>query len=309
MTADPDTPDVTLSALAEAYWQSILDARPLTSTLVGEPGRDDRMPDESEAGIAATRARAAGLLRDLQALDAAALSAADRVTHAALHEALVGDLAILDTGLVDWTVDPLEGIPVMLVTVVDYQRCTTPAEGGQLLARWRAMGPYVDTNTANLRAEHRRRQDRRARAGRADHRHPADAACPARHDMAADGARGTCRGTRRVDRGRPVALPGVARRGRGDRRPSGAGAAACDAGRNGAPRHAWGRPAGPRPGPGRRGGVHAGDPSSHVPRDQGDGPPRDGARGDRPDRRRARRARRAGAGDAVADGDPGPAAS
>ena len=151
MTADPHTPDVTLSALAEAYWQSILDARPLTSTLVGEPGRDDRMPDESEAGIAATRARAAGLLGDLQALDAAALSAADRVTHAALHEALVGDLAILDTGLVDWTVDPLEGIPVMLVTVVDYQRCTTPAEGGQLLARWRAMGPYVDTNTANLR--------------------------------------------------------------------------------------------------------------------------------------------------------------
>jgi uncharacterized protein (DUF885 family) len=39
----------------------------------------------------------------------------------------------------------------MLLTVADYQRCVTPADGALLLARWRAMGPYVDTHAANLR--------------------------------------------------------------------------------------------------------------------------------------------------------------
>jgi uncharacterized protein (DUF885 family) len=151
VTAATHPAGVALAALAEAYWQSVLDAHPLTATQIGEPGRDERMPDESEAGIATTRARAAGLLADLEALDAEGLAADDRITHAALHEALVGDLARLDTGLVDWTVDPLEGIPVMLLTVADYQRCPTPADGDRLLARWHAMGPAVDTHASNLR--------------------------------------------------------------------------------------------------------------------------------------------------------------
>ena len=150
MTAPSHTPDVTLAALADDYWQAALDARPLAATAIGEPGRDDRMPDESEPGIAATRARAARLLADLEAIDASHLAADDRITRAALHEALIGDLALIDSRLTDWTVDPLEGIPVILLTVADYQRCETPAAGDQLVARFRAMGPYVDTHVATL---------------------------------------------------------------------------------------------------------------------------------------------------------------
>ncbi len=84
-------------------------------------------------------------------LDDAGLDAADRVTRSALRESLRGDLSRVRTGLDDWSVDPLEGPQVEFENVEAYQPVATPEQGAAMVARWRAMGPYVDATIDNLR--------------------------------------------------------------------------------------------------------------------------------------------------------------
>lgn len=137
--------------LADAYWAAWCDAWPTGATAVGERGRDDRLPDPTPAGRAAVAARLADLLAGVDAVDPGALDARTRVTRSALREQLAGDLALLGTGHLDWTVDPLEGVPVELLNIPDFQRLETPADGAAVLARWAAMGPYADATAATLR--------------------------------------------------------------------------------------------------------------------------------------------------------------
>jgi len=151
MTEAETQPAAALSTLASDYWEAALDADPLLATSVGDRRRDDRMPDATPAGIAATRARAATLLARLDEVDAAALGHADRITASALRESLVGDIAVLDADIGAWNVDSLEGVPAGLILVPDYQRVDTPASGRAMVARWHAMATYVDGHVANLR--------------------------------------------------------------------------------------------------------------------------------------------------------------
>lgn len=144
--------DPSLASLAGAYWQAYLEANPLFASAVGEVGHDDRLPDHSPEGRAATRAGLARLVDRLDALDRdRAWAAGDAVTLSALRASIRADLADLDTGLRDWNVDPLEGVPAELLLVPDYQRLSQPADGRAMVDRWRAMGPWTDRHLASLR--------------------------------------------------------------------------------------------------------------------------------------------------------------
>ena len=149
-----------LGAFAAAYWEAFLETNPLFATALGDARYDDRLPDLSPAGIAAARARYAGLLANVDALDAldapdapdaSALGDDDRVTRDALLEALAGDLALLDANLVEWNVDPLDGVPVDFLNIPAYQRLETPDDGRRMVARWRAMAACTDQHLASLR--------------------------------------------------------------------------------------------------------------------------------------------------------------
>ncbi|MCJ7710179.1 MAG: DUF885 domain-containing protein, partial [Chloroflexi bacterium] len=140
-----------VGTVAAAYWETFLETNPLFATSLGEARFDDRLPDRSAAGIAAVRTRYAGLIGDAEALDGGAFGDEDRVTHDALREAVAADLANLDAGLAEWNVDPLDGVPVDLLNVPDYQRLETPADGSHMVARWRGMAVYTDDHLASLR--------------------------------------------------------------------------------------------------------------------------------------------------------------
>lgn len=142
---------VRLDALADAYWETFLEAHPLFATSLGDARYDDRLSDPSPAGLAAARATCAGLLVDVEALDREALGNEERVTHDELRESLSAAIAELDAGLVEWNVDPLEGVPVDFLNVPDYQRLETPADGRHMVERWRAMASYTDAHVASLR--------------------------------------------------------------------------------------------------------------------------------------------------------------
>ncbi len=68
-----------------------------------------------------------------------------------LLDVLDGMLAVLDCGFDDWVVDPLDGPQVAFQNIPSLQRVDTPAQARAMVQRWCAMGPYLDTHSANLR--------------------------------------------------------------------------------------------------------------------------------------------------------------
>ena len=68
-----------------------------------------------------------------------------------LRESIASDIAVLDTGLVDWNVDPIDGVPAMLLQLPDYQRVEGPDDGRRMVDRWRAMAVHIDQHLDNLR--------------------------------------------------------------------------------------------------------------------------------------------------------------
>ena len=148
---EPLTGSPALEELSTAYWETYLEVSPLFATALGDSRYDDRMPDTTPAGTAEARGRFEALLVQVEALDAAALSPEDRITHSALRESLAADIAERRTGLLGWNVDPIDGVPAELLAVPDYQPLETPDDGERMVARWRAMARHTDAHLETLR--------------------------------------------------------------------------------------------------------------------------------------------------------------
>jgi uncharacterized protein (DUF885 family) len=149
-----------LDALADEAWSLYLEANPLfaTATGVGDGAYDGALLPATPADRVSVLARYEAIAASLDALpdprgehdgaDAAAAAAIDR---SALRETVAFETALLRSGLIDWNVDALDGIPVQLLQAGDFQPATTPADGARLLERWRAMPAYTDAHAATLR--------------------------------------------------------------------------------------------------------------------------------------------------------------
>jgi len=148
---DRPTDPRALGDLAADYWLAVLETDPLLATQIGDHRFADRLADGTAEGIAMIRAGRETLLAQTAAIDPGACDPEARITLSVLREALVSDLAGLDTGLRDWNVDVLDGIPTMFLDVPDYQRLETPADGSDMVARWRAMAGATDVHAATLR--------------------------------------------------------------------------------------------------------------------------------------------------------------
>ncbi len=145
-----------IDGLAATYWDTFLESNPLFATTLGDARFDGRLPDPTPKGQAAARARYAAILAEAEALDAggpvqAENGPGDAITLSSLREGLRADLTFIDSGLLAWNVDPLDGIPVHLLQAGDYQRAGTPAQAAAMLERWRAMPAYTDAHIATLR--------------------------------------------------------------------------------------------------------------------------------------------------------------
>jgi uncharacterized protein (DUF885 family) len=112
---------------------------------------DDRLPDITPEGRAASVARLEVLEARLRDVGVDGLRADDAITRSELAIAISTDLDSVRCDLEDWTVDPLNGPVVTLLNVESYQPVRTVGEGRAMVARWGAMAPYLDDHIANLR--------------------------------------------------------------------------------------------------------------------------------------------------------------
>jgi uncharacterized protein (DUF885 family) len=140
-----------LAELADEYWQASLAFSPVAATAIGDRRFDDRMDDVSPEAIDAQRQRLVALRDRVEAVERGGLDGTDLVTRSALIAQISSDVAMLETGLEAWTVDPLEGPQVVALDLEAIQLVSTPDQARAMVARWRALGPWFDQQAANLR--------------------------------------------------------------------------------------------------------------------------------------------------------------
>jgi uncharacterized protein (DUF885 family) len=132
-------------ALADRYWEGLLETEPLLGTQVGDERYDDRLPDPSEAGIAAREALHRSALDELALLDRDVDDLGLRTTLDTLE-------AIADRSLaeIEHRLDRLQVVshfwgPSQLIGELgSIQRADTPERLERYLARLRAVPAFYD---------------------------------------------------------------------------------------------------------------------------------------------------------------------
>ena len=140
-----------LARLADEAWDGALAANPIGATSIGDRRFDDRVADISPGTVAAEGRRLADLLERIHAVDPDDLDARDAVTREALLAFVGMDLDVHEADLGRWAVDPLEGPQVLFLNVASFQPLETPDDGDRLLARWGAMGGFIEQRVADVR--------------------------------------------------------------------------------------------------------------------------------------------------------------
>jgi len=148
----PTADAAALAALADEAWLTLLAADPIAATALGDRRFDDRLPPVREADIEATVQAERDLLsraRELAGADGWA--PADRTTASALVETLELAIALLGSRVSTWSIDPLDGPQVAFLDVPSFQPVATVEQGRMLIARWQAMGPWIEAHAATVR--------------------------------------------------------------------------------------------------------------------------------------------------------------
>ncbi|HEY8922324.1 MAG TPA: DUF885 domain-containing protein, partial [Candidatus Limnocylindria bacterium] len=139
-----------LDRLAEEFWDAVLAADPAQGTAIGEHRYGDRLSDISPAGRAALAQRFEEIQNAVASLPPESDPEA-ALTQAALSQAVGDRLAILAADPHAHTVDAMSGPQSSFMSVPSYQPLRNVADGESMLARWWAMGPWIDQQIAQLR--------------------------------------------------------------------------------------------------------------------------------------------------------------
>jgi uncharacterized protein (DUF885 family) len=142
--------DPNLRTLCEDYWNECLATDPFQATLLGDPRFLDEVPRSSPRARAARAERLRELELRVGGIDTAALSAEDRITYDLLAQEIDDRLALLDLGLEDWTVDPIEGPHVRMLNIAPVQPVATERQRDDLVERWHAFASYVREAGSNV---------------------------------------------------------------------------------------------------------------------------------------------------------------
>jgi uncharacterized protein (DUF885 family) len=149
MTA-PSSP---VRALAEELLDAGFTIDPFDASLVGLPGYDDRLPDHTEAGEAASVARADDIATRAAAIDPSTLDDEDTVTRAVVEKLARSSIDRLNAKSVEYTITGLFiSPPSQLISAVPLLVHSDTAKARDFLSRLRAIPEYLTTVADRNRA-------------------------------------------------------------------------------------------------------------------------------------------------------------
>lgn len=139
---------VTLSKLADEYWQAYLGFNPVMATMLGVDGYDDRMADPSREG-SQRQVQSFTALRDrLAGIDATNLDGVEQVTLAMLAQRLDDERDAAAAGLQEVAISAnVAGELSGILATVPQARLTTAERAQAYLGRLAAIGAYFDQLT------------------------------------------------------------------------------------------------------------------------------------------------------------------
>lgn len=146
---EPTSP---VNALADRFWESILELNPTMATFYGDERYADRLEDPSPEGRTRVREVMASTAAEAAAIPADDLSTEDRITRDMLQ--VVGELAVEedDQGLYQLrVVDQMGGPQQLLPQLTSFQPVDTPERLEAFLERIRAYPRFMAANADILR--------------------------------------------------------------------------------------------------------------------------------------------------------------
>ncbi|SFW76767.1 DUF885 domain-containing protein [Amycolatopsis australiensis] len=144
-----DTPD----RLADECLELMFEARPLLPSLYGLPGAHDQLGDQSAEAAARYRAGLAGIVARAEAIDAAALTPAERVTRDVVIWQARVEIDVLDSRRADIAVsDGLAAPALELLIMLPQAVLDDEAKARGYLSRLAAVGTYLDQVIERQRA-------------------------------------------------------------------------------------------------------------------------------------------------------------
>lgn len=141
-----------LKAIADEYWEAVLEASPTYATFVGDHRYDDRLDDLSEAEEAAYVARIGGIVQRVADLDEGSLSAADRVTRGLLEAEVDNARVRHEHRMAELASDQMTGPHTGLLELAPQTKAADAASAGMLVERYRQVDRYLDQAVERFRA-------------------------------------------------------------------------------------------------------------------------------------------------------------
>ena len=141
-----------VDALADRFWEDLLERQPLAATFFGDERFDDRLDDPGPAGRAADLAAAQDLLGEAARLDRAGLGVEESITVDMLE--VVARLTVRAHEQATWqlaSIDQLGGPQVLTGDLARVQRFDTPERLERLLERLHAYPAYMEAHGEVLR--------------------------------------------------------------------------------------------------------------------------------------------------------------
>jgi len=145
-------PAPALREVADRYWEAHLEFRPTEATLHGDHRYDDRIEDVSVDGEARERATWLELRAAVDAVDAAGLDAAGRVTQQLLRAELTGAVEAIDVREAELRSDQMAGVHAELMVSAPQIQAPTPESARALVERQRRLPGLLDQTVDRLRA-------------------------------------------------------------------------------------------------------------------------------------------------------------
>jgi uncharacterized protein (DUF885 family) len=157
-SADSGDAPSRVNAVADDYYRASLQTFPLAAFMSGVPEAAlDRLNENSLDGIERWRKREDEWLARLREITPAALAGtSERVTYAVLRNALEDATARRVCRNELWMVTQQGGVHLLPARLATVQPVGTAELRSKALARYRAFGPFLDTEIANLREGVRR---------------------------------------------------------------------------------------------------------------------------------------------------------